>query len=165
MCHATNKRKGNLFVSGKKRGKDKEKEKGINVNDLLIECIHAKFPRVSDGVLQLGPIQWSTVRCELSTEIRVKVWTGLIQCRHVAVATAPFAVCLGVMSVEVVTAREGPVAPRHPAYMGLFLRVALHVSFQMLLALETALAARLFALELHLSDDRWQALKRETLFG
>jgi hypothetical protein len=60
---------------------------------------------------------------------------------------------LGVVGVEVVASGEGAVTARNPANVRLFLGVALHVSLEMLLALEPPLAARLLALELHLLDD------------
>lgn len=50
------------------------------------------------------------------------------------------------------------MAARNPADMGLFLGVALHVALEVFLSLEATLAARFFALELHLLDDGWQVL-------
>ena len=51
------------------------------------------------------------------------------------------------------------MAARHPANMGLLLRMTLHVTLQMLLALEAALAARLLALELDLLDNCREVLE------
>lgn len=49
--------------------------------------------------------------------------------------------------------------------MRLFLRVALHVPFQVLLTLEPALASWLLALELNLLDDWRQALQGQVVLG
>lgn len=87
--------------------------------------------------------------------------TSLIQGRDVAVATAPLAVGLGIVRVEVIAAGEGTVAARNPADMRLLFRVAFHVALEMFLALETSLATGLLALELHLLDDGRQVLKTE----
>ena len=45
------------------------------------------------------------------------------------------------------------MAARNPTDMRLLLRMALHVALEVFLALETPLAARLLALELHLPND------------
>jgi hypothetical protein len=68
---------------------------------------------------------------------------------------------LGIVGVEVVAARESTVTARYPAYMGLLLGMALHVTLQVLLALESALAAGLLALELDLLDDVGQVLQAQ----
>ena len=70
---------------------------------LLVPSIHTHLPSVH-RVLQLGTIDRTAIGSELTPEVGVEVRAGLVQGRNVPVATAPFAVGLGVMSVEVVTA-------------------------------------------------------------
>jgi len=70
---------------------------------LLVPSIHTQLPSVH-RVIQLGPINRTAVGSELAPEVRVEVGAGLVQGRDIPVATAPFAVGLGVVSVEVVTA-------------------------------------------------------------
>lgn len=120
---------------------------------LIIPAIDAQLATVRHGIFKLAAIDGPTVRSKLATEVGVEILTGLIEGRDVAVPTAPLAVGLGVVGIEVVTPGEGTVATRNPANMRLLLGVALHVSLEMLLALETPLAARLLALELHLLND------------
>lgn len=120
---------------------------------LIIPAIDAQLATVRHSIFKLAAVDGPTVGSKLSTEIRVEILTGLIESRNVAVATAPLAVGLGVVSVEVVAAGECTVTSRNPADMRLFLGVALHVTLKVLLTLETPLAARLLALELHLLDD------------
>lgn len=98
----------------------------------------------------------------MASEIRVKVLTGLIEGGDIAIATTPLAVGLGVVGVQIVAARECTVTTRNPAYMRLLLGVALHVTLEVLLALEATLAAGLLALELHLFDDRWQVFETQS---
>lgn len=120
---------------------------------LIIPAIDAQLATIRHAIFKLAAIDGPTVRGKLSTEVRVEILTGLIQGSDVAVATAPLAVGLGIVGIQVVAAREGTVAARNPAYMRLLLGVTLHVAFEMFLALETSLAARLLALELHLLND------------
>ena len=120
---------------------------------LIIPAIDAQLATVRHGIFKLAAVDRATVRSKLATEVGVEILTGLIEGRDVAVPTAPLAVGLGVVGVEVVASGEGTVATRNPANMRLFLGVALHVSLEMLLALEPPLAAWLLALELHLLND------------
>jgi hypothetical protein len=69
------------------------------------------------------------------------------------------------MSIEVIASRESSVAARNPADVWLFLRVALHVSLQMLLPLKPALATGLLAAELDLFDDGRKIFQSKTLLG
>jgi hypothetical protein len=94
----------------------------------------------------------------LTTELWIVVWTSLIKRGNITVTATTLAVSLGVMSVEVITAREGSVAARNPADMRLLFRVALHMSLEVLLSLETTFAAGLLASELDLFDDRRKIL-------
>lgn len=120
---------------------------------LIIPSINAQLATIRHAVFQLAAVDGPTIRGKLSTEVGVEILTGLIEGSDVAVATAPLAVGLGIVGVEVVAAREGSVAARNPADMRLLLGVALHVTLEVFLALETPLAARLLALELHLLND------------
>jgi hypothetical protein len=120
---------------------------------LIIPAINAQLATVRHGIFKLAAVDRATVRSKLATEVGVEILTGLIEGRDVAVPTAPLAVGLGVVGVKVVASGEGTVTARNPANVRLFLGVALHVSLEMLLALEPPLAARLLALELHLLDD------------
>jgi hypothetical protein len=110
-------------------------------------------------VLQLRAVNRTSVRIQLAAELRIVIRAALVEGSHIAVATTALAVGLGVMGVEVVAARESTMAARYPAYMGLLLGVALHVTLEVLLALETALAAGLLALELNLLNDVGQVLQ------
>jgi len=118
---------------------------------LLIPSINAEL--AIGNVLELGSVNWTTIRCQLASEIRIIIGTGLVEGGDVAVATATLAVGLGIVCVEVIAARESTVAARHPTDMRLLLGVALHVTLEVLLALESALAAGLLAFELDLLDD------------
>jgi hypothetical protein len=89
----------------------------------------------------------------LTTELGIVVRTGFIKRGDITVTAASLAVSLSVVSVEVITARKGPVAARNPADMRLLLRVALHMSLEVLLSLEPTFATRLLASELDLFDD------------
>lgn len=120
---------------------------------LIIPAIDAQLTTIRHAIFELAAVDGTTVGGKLSTEVGVEILTGLIQGSDVAVATAPLAVGLGIVGVEVVAAGEGAVAARNPADMRLLLGVALHVALEMFLALETPLAARLLALELHLLND------------
>lgn len=104
-------------------------------------------------LLQRRSVDRSTIGCQLAAELRVVIWAGLIQCGDITIAATSLAVGLGVVCVEVVAAGECSMAPRHPADVRLLFRVALHVPLQVLLPLEAARAAGLFALELDLLDD------------
>lgn len=73
------------------------------VTHLLIPSIHTQLPSIH-RVLQLGTIDRTAIGSELTPEVGVKVGAGLVQGRNVPVATAPFAVGLGVVSIEVVAA-------------------------------------------------------------
>jgi hypothetical protein len=113
----------------------------------------AKITTVGNSILKLGTVKRATVRSQLATEIRVVIRAGLVEGSDIAVATAPLAVGLGVVGVQVVTSGEGAVAARNPANMRLFLGVTLHVTLEVFLTLETTLATRLLALELDLLND------------
>lgn len=73
------------------------------VTHLLGPSVHTQLPGIH-RVLQLGTIDRATIGSELTPEVGVVVGAGLVQGRDVPVATAPFAVGLGVVGVEVVTA-------------------------------------------------------------
>lgn len=88
---------------------------------LIVPAVDAEITAVHHGVFQLGSRDGPAIGSQLAPEIRVKVWTGFVERGDVAVATAALAVGLGVVGVEVVAAREGSVAARHPADMGLLL--------------------------------------------
>jgi hypothetical protein len=104
-------------------------------------------------VIKLGAIDGTTVRSQLSTKVGIIVRAGLIKGGNITVAATPLAVSLCVMCVEVVASRETAVASGYPANMGFLLGVTLHVSLEMFLSLESALATRLLAAELDLLDD------------
>lgn len=123
----------------------------------------ARFASIGHEILGLGVVDWSPVSGQLAAIFRVVVWAVLVQCRDIAIPAAALTVGLRVMRVQVVTARESPFAARNPAYMRLLLRVALHVSLQMLLPLEATLATGLLALELDLLDNRWKVLQTQAL--
>jgi hypothetical protein len=95
---------------------------------------------------------------------------GIVEGSDIAVTTAALAVGLGVVGIEVIAPGECAVAAWNPTNMGLLLGVALHVPLEMLLALETSLAARLLALELNLLDHSGEVFKakvgaNQLLFG
>lgn len=120
---------------------------------LVIPAIDAELTAIGNRIFKLAAVDWATVGSQLATEIRIIILTGLIEGRDITVATTPLAVGLGVVCVEIVAAGESAVAARDPANMRLLFGVALHMALEVLLALETPLAARLLALELHLLDD------------
>lgn len=120
---------------------------------LIIPSINAQLATIRHAIFKFAAVNGPTIGGKLSTEVGIEILTAVIEGSDVAVATAPLAVGLGVVSVEVVAAREGAVAARNPTDMRLLLGVALHVALEMFLALETPLAARLLALELHLLND------------
>jgi hypothetical protein len=137
---------------------------------LIIPAINAELTTIRDSLFEFATVDRATVGCKLATEVGIKVLTGLIEGGDVTIATAPLAVGLGVVGIEVVTARKRAMTARHPAYMRLLLGVTLHVTLKVLLTLEAALAAGLLALELHLLDDGWQVFEtqvrtEELLFG
>lgn len=131
------------------------------VAHLVIPGVDTQVTAVGHGVLQFRAINGTSVRRELATEVRIVIRAGLVEGSNIAVASSPLAVGLGVVGIQVVTTGESSVAAGHPADMGLFLGMALHVALQMLLALETTLATRLLALELDLLDDGWQVLEAQ----
>jgi hypothetical protein len=120
---------------------------------LVVPAIDTELTAIGNSIFKLASVDWATVWSQLATEIRIIILTGLIEGRDVAVATTPLAVGLGVVCVKIVAAGESAVAARDPADMRLLFGVALHMTLEVLLALETTLAARLLALELHLLDD------------
>jgi hypothetical protein len=135
---------------------------------LIIPAINAEVT-IRD-VLKLGVVKRTAVGCQLATEIRIIIWAGLVEGGDIAVATTPLAVSLGIVSVEVVAAGESSVAARHPAYVGLLLGMALHMTLEVLLTLKAAFAPRLLALELDLLDDCGKILQaqvgpQQLLFG
>lgn len=127
---------------------------------LVVPAINPQITTVRN-VFELRAIDGSAIRGELTTEIWVIIRAGLVEGSDIAIATTPLAVGLGVVSVEIVTARESTVAARYPANMRLFLGVALHMTLQMFLTLEPTLATGLLALELDLLDDRRQVLETQ----
>lgn len=129
---------------------------------LIIPAINAELAAIGHGIFKLAAVDRTTVGGQLTTEVRVEVLAGFIEGCNIAIATATLTVGLGVVGVQVVAARECTVAARDPAHMRLLLGVALHVPLEMFLALETTLAARLLALELHLLNDRRQVLEAES---
>lgn len=130
------------------------------VDHLVVPAINPQLTTVRN-VFELRAIDRSTIRGELTTEVWVIIRAGLVEGSDIAIATTPLAVGLGVVSVEIVTARESALAARYPANMRLFLGVALHMTLQMFLTLEPAFATRLLALELDLLDDRRQVLQTQ----
>lgn len=127
---------------------------------LVIPAINVQVAAIRN-IFELATIDGTAVGSELATEVGIEILTGLIEGRNVSVPTAPLAVGLGVMGVEVITAREGTVAAGNPANMRLLLRMTLHVTLEMFLTLEATLAARLLAFELHLFDDGRKVLKTQ----
>lgn len=124
-------------------------------------AINAKVATVRNSIFKLSAVHRATIGGKLTPEVRVEVWTGVIQGSHITVATSSLAVGLRVMSIQIVAARKRAVASGNPADMGLFLRVALHVTLEVFLALEPTLAAGLLALELDLLDDWRQVLETQ----
>lgn len=120
---------------------------------LIIPSINAQLATIRHAIFKFAAVNGPTIGGKLSTEVGIEILTSVIEGSNVAVATAPLAVGLSIVSVEVVAAREGAVASRDPTDMRLLLGVTLHVALEMFLALETPLAARLLALELHLLND------------
>lgn len=128
---------------------------------LVVPAVHADITTIHDGILQFGSVDRSAIRCELATELRVEVCAGIIKSGDVAVSSTTLAVRLRIVGIEIITAGKGTVATWNPAHMRLFLRVALHVTLQVLLALEAALATGLLALELNLLDNGRQVFQAQ----
>jgi hypothetical protein len=136
---------------------------------LIIPAVNTEVT-VGDRILQLGAVQGTTVGSQLAAEVRIVIRTGLVEGSHISVASAPLAVGLGVVGVQVVASGESAVAAGNPANVWLLLGVALHVALQVLLTLKATLATGLLALELDLLDDRGQVLQAQVganqlLFG
>jgi len=128
---------------------------------LVIPTIDAEVTAVRHGILQLGAVKRTAVRSQLATEVWIIIRTGLVESSHIAVASAPLAVGLGVVCVQIVASGESAVAAGDPANVRLLLGMALHVALEVFLALEATLATRLLALELDLLDDRGQVLQTQ----
>lgn len=132
---------------------------------LVVPVVNVGLLGLRDRVIQLGAINGTTIRGQLTAEVWVIVRACLVKGSNIAVAATPLAVSLGVVCIEVIASGETPVASWHPAYMRLLLGVALHVPLEMLLPLESTFTTWLLASELDLLDDGGQVLKLEALLG
>lgn len=73
--------------------------------------------------------------------------------------------CLRTMDLEVVTARKGPMASRHPTDMRLILRVASYMALEVVLALETLSAVNDWAIEFSLVPINFRDLNIQVMTG
>jgi hypothetical protein len=102
----------------------------------ILPGIHPNVARPGDGIFQLGPIDRTPIRCQLSPKVRIIIRTLIIKRRNISIAPTSLTVSRGIVSVEAVASREGTVAPGNPSNMGHFLGMALHMPLQVLLSLE-----------------------------